>query len=56
MVSIARARVSDSANPFCPTLFMLRLDWTSVNHLGLATIGTMEVPMSELVKKGTTFR
>ncbi|KAG8694033.1 hypothetical protein FRC09_010111 [Ceratobasidium sp. 395] len=32
------------------------LDWTSVNHLGLATIGDMEVPMSELVQRGTNFR
>ncbi|KAF8610821.1 hypothetical protein BDV93DRAFT_601778 [Ceratobasidium sp. AG-I] len=32
------------------------LDWTSVNHLGLATIGDMEVPMSELVQRGSTFR
>ncbi|GAB1517551.1 hypothetical protein RhiXN_01901 [Rhizoctonia solani] len=32
------------------------LDWTSVNHLGLATIGNMEVPMSELVQRGSAFR
>ncbi|KAG8689511.1 hypothetical protein FRC11_002226, partial [Ceratobasidium sp. 423] len=32
------------------------LDWTSVNHLGLATIGDMEVPMSQLVQRGSTFR
>ncbi|KDN49427.1 hypothetical protein RSAG8_02129, partial [Rhizoctonia solani AG-8 WAC10335] len=32
------------------------LDWASVNHLGLATIGKMEVPMSQLVQRGSTFR
>ncbi|KAF8682524.1 hypothetical protein RHS04_02466 [Rhizoctonia solani] len=32
------------------------LDWTSVNHLGLATIGNMEVPMSQLVQRGSAFR
>jgi hypothetical protein len=37
-------------------LFSYRLDWTSVNHLGLATIGEMEVPMSDLVQRGSNFR
>ncbi|CAE6515573.1 unnamed protein product [Rhizoctonia solani] len=32
------------------------LDWTSVNHLGLATIGDMEVPMSQLVQRGSVIR
>ncbi|CAE6460055.1 unnamed protein product [Rhizoctonia solani] len=31
-------------------------DWTSVNHLGRATIGGMELAMSELVQRGSTFR
>lgn len=39
-----------------PHGYSYRLDWTSVNHLGLATIGDMEIPMSELVRKGTTSR
>ncbi|QRW00247.1 hypothetical protein RhiJN_28265 [Ceratobasidium sp. AG-Ba] len=32
------------------------LDWTSVNHLGRATIGDMELPMSDLVQRGSSFR
>ncbi|KAH7340322.1 hypothetical protein B0J17DRAFT_650914 [Rhizoctonia solani] len=32
------------------------LDWTSVNHLGRATIGGMELAMSQLVQRGSSFR